>query len=48
MDKENTVYVYRILLSQKEDEIWLFMTTWMNFEGIILGGKLRWRKTNTI
>ena len=48
MDKENTVYMYGILLSHKKDEIWLFMTTWVNFDGIILGAKLRWRRTNTI
>ena len=37
MDKEDMVYIHNgILLSQKNDEIWSFVTTWMDVEGIML------------
>ena len=37
MDKETVVYIYNgLLFSNKKKEILQFVTTWMNFEGIML------------
>ena len=37
MDKEDMVFIHNGILSAiRNDEIWPFVTTWMDFEGITL------------
>lgn len=48
MGKEVVVYINRILLSRKKEEILPFVMIWMNLEALCYLKEVRQRKTNTV
>ena len=46
MDKEDMVCIMESYSALRKGEILPFVTTWMDFEGIMLIEKVRQRKTN--